>query len=126
VGVIAMAPNAPPQNSDLTVLTSRMPWICPDTAPACASDALCDSCYGRTLTYARAQARVIGATWAERVARDRTHRGRDWPAGEPKAREIARRLVRALATDPRLVDELGAACEAGASAWWAQRPERYR
>jgi hypothetical protein len=102
------------------------PWICPDLSPACAATALCEGCYSRTLTYARRQAATLGSTWAERIARDPAYRPRVWPTGEPKTLAIARRLVAALATDPRLVDELARACDAGAEAWWAHRPERYR
>jgi hypothetical protein len=31
-----------------------------------------------------------------------------------------------LAADPRLVDDLAAACSQGAAAWWQRRPDRYR
>lgn len=53
----------------------------------------------------RRQASALGQVWAERVCRGDL-RQRDWPAGEPKTLAIARRLVSALATDPRLLDEL--------------------
>jgi hypothetical protein len=101
-------------------------WICPDAAPRCEPAALCERCFGRELVSKRGQAAALGQCWAERVCRDE-HRQRDaWPAGEPKAIAIARRLVSALGSDPRLLGELALACDAGAAAWWARRPERYR
>lgn len=92
----------------------------------CPAEALCEACYGRELTSKRGQARVLGQTWAERVCRGDLRQRAAWPAGEPKALAIARRLVSALASDPRLLGELALACDAGAAAWWQRRPEGYR
>lgn len=92
----------------------------------CKDDQLCEPCFGRELTAKRGQARTLGQCWAERVARRaKQHRDDSWPEGA-RALEIARRQVAPLARDPRLVDELALACLAGAAAWWAKRPERYR
>ena len=100
--------------------------ICPDGVASCTDVALCRGCYGRTLVVARRQARVIGAWWAERTARRRELRGEvAWP-DTPKAFAIARRLVATLVRDARMHDELAAAALAGAAAWWATRPARYR
>ncbi len=74
----------------------------------------------------RGQARVLGETWAERVCRGELREKEAWPEHEPKTMQIARRLVDALATDPRLLDQLAMACSAGAAAWWQRRPPRYR
>jgi hypothetical protein len=64
--------------------------------------------------------------WAEHVARHPEHRAHaSWPEDE-RAAAIARRKVATLAPDPRLAGELAAACMAGAAAWWAIRPARYR
>jgi len=92
----------------------------------CATDQLCDRCYGRELTAKRLQARVIGECWAERICRGELCAKPAWPERDAKAVRIARRLVAALAKDPRLLDELAAACCHGAAAWWQRRPQRYR
>jgi hypothetical protein len=79
---------------------------------------LCAGCHGRELTAKLPQARVVGATWAERTARDPAHRGyASWPDG-PKTIAIARRRVAQLATDPRLTAELARSCITGAAACW--------
>lgn len=101
-------------------------WICPSSEPACQPIALCVTCYGRELTAKRGQAAALGQCWAERVCRGEHRQREAWPTGEPKALTIARRLVSALATDPRLLEELARACDAGAAAWWARRPDGYR
>ena len=49
-----------------------------------------------------------------------------WPEHDGKTIRIARRLVGALAQDPRLCEELALACSRGAAAWWLRRPLRYR
>jgi hypothetical protein len=92
----------------------------------CAIDQLCDRCYGRELTAKRPQARVVGECWAERVCRGELRAIAVWPERDDKAMRIARRLVGALAKDPRLIDELATACSDGAAAWWQRRPARYR
>jgi hypothetical protein len=92
----------------------------------CNSDRLCARCYGRELTAKRPQARVVGECWAERICRGELRRIADWPEDGGKAFVIARRLVGALASDPRLLDELAVACSRGAAAWWQRRPPRYR
>lgn len=91
----------------------------------CTDDVLCDRCLGRELTAKRGQARVVGQCWAERICRGDLRVQPAWPDSD-KALRIARRLVGALARDPRLVDDLAAACLAGAAAWWQRRPARYR
>jgi hypothetical protein len=93
---------------------------------ACPPEQLCAACYGRGRHDHLPQARVIGECWAERVCRGELRQREAWPAGEPKTLVIARRLVGALASDPRLLEELALACDAGAAAWWARRPESYR
>jgi hypothetical protein len=92
----------------------------------CTEEDLCDRCYGRELAAKRPQARVIGACWAERVCRGELRSRPAWPEGDDKAIVIAQRLVRSLGKDPRLRDELAAACSSGAAAWWQGRPLRYR
>ncbi len=89
---------------------------------------LCPRCYGRELMAKRGQAAVIGQCWAERIGlRHEELRAQPvWPEHEERTLAIARRLVRQLTQDPRLIDELAAACNAGAAAWWLRRPERYR
>lgn len=101
-------------------------YVAPVALCTCLPDALCDRCFGRELMAKRGQADVIGQCWAERVARDPAHRGRaSWPTDD-RALAIARRKVANLAADPRLLEELAAACVAGAAAWWVRRPARYR
>jgi hypothetical protein len=92
----------------------------------CQSQQLCETCYGRELTAKRGQARVLGETWAERICRGALRQHETWPRGEAKTLAIACRLVASLAADRRLVAELAAVCDAGAAAWWARRPPRYR
>jgi hypothetical protein len=96
------------------------------TMDCCATDQLCERCYGRELTAKRPQARVVGECWAERICRGELRRIAAWPEHGGKAIGIARRLVSALAKDPRLVDELAVTCSRGAAAWWQRRPARYR
>ena len=96
------------------------------TMDCCASERLCDRCYGRELTAKRPQARVVGECWAERICRGELRAIAAWPEHGDKAIRIARRLVGALAKDPRLIDELAVACSHGAAAWWQRRPPRYR
>lgn len=91
----------------------------------CASEKLCDGCYGRELVAKRSQARVLGECWAERICRGELQ-ALDWPDHGDKTLEIARRLVGALARDPRLREALAVACTRGAAAWWQRRPLRYR
>lgn len=58
--------------------------------------------------------------------RNSERRGRAaWPANE-RALELARRKVETLAQDPRLREELAAACVECAVEWWRVRPGRYR
>jgi hypothetical protein len=72
------------------------------------------------------QARVIGACWAESVARRPEHRGHEvWPQDE-RALAIARSKVATLVTDARLVETLAEACVRGAAEWWKRRGPRYR
>lgn len=93
---------------------------------SCHDAALCDACVGKELVAKRGQARAVGQCWGERVARRvELRRYESWPEGAESLR-IARRLVGALARDPRLIDELAKACVAGAAAWWRGRPDRYR
>jgi hypothetical protein len=87
---------------------------------------LCDGCYGRELVAKRAQARVVGECWAERICRGELQYREAWPEHDDKTLQIARRLVGALTPDPRLCDELARACSRGAAAWWVRRPLRYR
>ena len=91
----------------------------------CPDEQLCELCYGRELLAKGRQAGVIGQCWAERICRGELRAQPAWPAGDKPLR-IARRLVGALAKDPRLVDDLAAACLGGATTWWQRRPERYR
>jgi len=92
----------------------------------CATDRLCDRCYGRELTAKRPQARVVGECWAERICRGDLRTIAAWPERDDKAIRIARRLVGAPAKAPGLLDELAIACSRGAAAWWQRRPPRYR
>lgn len=92
----------------------------------CRSVQLCEGCYGRELTSKRGQARVLGETWAERICRGELRQHECWPRGDPKTLTVAIRLVKQLTSDPRLAAELAAICDAGAAAWWARRPARYR
>jgi hypothetical protein len=96
------------------------------TSSCCTRVQLCDRCYGRELITKRPQARVVGECWAERVCRGARRAQQAWPEHDEKTITIARRLVSALAHDPRLRDELAAACARGAAAWWQRRPPRYR
>ena len=92
----------------------------------CTDEQLCERCYGRELLAKSRQARVIGQCWAERICRGELRAQPAWPEHSEKAIRIARRLVGTLVKDPRLLDELAAACSSGAAAWWQRRPERYR
>jgi hypothetical protein len=92
----------------------------------CADALLCDRCYGRELAAKRPQARVLGACWAERICRGALRARPAWPEDGDKAVQIARRLVRGLARDPRLIEALAQACSSGAAEWWQHRPPRYR
>lgn len=95
----------------------------------CPEDHLCGRCYARERFTKRGQADVIGQCWAERICRGALRAQPAWPehgASGAKAFAIARRLVRALSKDPRLLDELAQACNAGAASWWQRRPARYR
>jgi hypothetical protein len=87
---------------------------------------LCDDCLGRELLAKRGQADVLGQCWAERICRGELRARDAWPTLEEKTLQIARRQVRSLAKDPRLIDKLAVACSAGAAAWWQRRPPRYR
>jgi hypothetical protein len=91
----------------------------------CAEDNLCERCFGRELTSKRAQARVVGECWAERICRGDLRTRPSWP-DSARSLQIAHRLVGALASDPRLRDMLAVACVGGAAAWWQRRPVRYR
>lgn len=94
--------------------------------PCCEPAALCDACYGRELAVKSRQANVAGQCWAERVARRPEFRGREsWP-DDARALELATAKVVNLSPDPRLRADLARACLAGAAAWWARRPPRYR
>ena len=92
----------------------------------CTEEFLCASCYARELFVKRGQANVIGQCWAERICRGELRAREAWPAHEGKAAEMARDKVRYLTRDPRMLEELAAACTAGAAAWWQRRPARYR
>ena len=92
----------------------------------CVDDRLCERCYGHALLAKGRQAGVIGQCWAERICRGPLRAQPAWPEHGEKTLRIARRLVGALAKDPRLLDELAAACSRGAAAWWQRRPARYR
>lgn len=92
----------------------------------CAENQLCDRCFGRELTKKCSQARVIGECWAERICRGPLRAQPAWPGPDDKTLRIARRLVRTLGRDPRLLDQLAVACVIGAAAWWQRRPQRYR
>jgi hypothetical protein len=93
---------------------------------ACKPTQLCDVCFGREMLGLRGQAAALGQTWGERVCRGEYQSLDEWPERAPRTLKIARRLVAALAADPRVLDELAAACSAGAAAWWRNRPVRYR
>ncbi|TMQ03602.1 MAG: hypothetical protein E6J90_31345 [Deltaproteobacteria bacterium] len=92
----------------------------------CPDDQLCEHCYGRELVVKRRQARVIGQCWAERICRGELRAQAAWPEHGARTMRIARRLVGTLVKDPRLLDDLAAACSRGAAAWWERRPPRYR
>lgn len=92
----------------------------------CPDERLCEHCYGRERMVKRRQAGVIGQCWAERICRGELRAQPAWPEHSDRAFEIARRLVGPLARDPRLLDDLAAACLGGAAAWWQRRPARYR
>lgn len=92
----------------------------------CTDAALCEHCYGRELMVKRRQAGVIGQCWAERICRGELRAEPAWPEHGDRTIQIARRLVRSLARDPRLLDQLAAACSSGAAMWWQRRPARYR
>ena len=84
----------------------------------CEPTELCDRCFGRELRALQPQARVLGAMWAEEVARRPEHREREhWPM-TGKVQEIALRKVQYLSPDARLREELVQDCIAGAAAWW--------
>ena len=87
----------------------------------CDPTELCDRCFGRELRERAPQSRVLGAMWAEEVARRPEYRGREqWPM-TGKVQDIARRKVRQLSPDTRLREELAQDCIAGAVAWWKDR-----
>ena len=92
----------------------------------CPSAALCDACFERELGAKHGQAEVLGQVWAEAICRGELRKREAWPELEPKTVAIALRKVAPLTPDPRLRAELARACSAGAAAWWARRPERYR
>jgi hypothetical protein len=92
----------------------------------CDPTELCDRCFGRELVAHRSQARVLGAMWAEQVARLPEYRGREcWPM-TGKVQEIARRKVQALTKDARLHEELAQDCIAGAAAWWERHAAQHQ
>jgi hypothetical protein len=93
--------------------------------PCCSDNALCPPCFDRELADKRPQARVRGACWAESICRGELRARATWPEDELTL-TTARHMVAALARDPRLLDELVAACNHGAQAWWQGRPARYR
>jgi len=107
---------------------SRLPRYAADIVDEhhCTDDQLCERCYGQAVRAKDHQAGVIGQCWAERVCRGEFRAQAGWPENDPKTVAIARRLVRALARDPRLLDALARACTAGAAAWWRSRPAGYR
>ncbi len=94
--------------------------------PCCDPAALCDACYGRELRDKRGQADVLGQQWAERVGRRPEFRDRAAWSDDARALAMAAAKVAHLAPDPRLRVELAKAVLAGAAAWWARRPARYR
>jgi|ERR1051325_928648 hypothetical protein len=85
----------------------------------CTDDQLCEHCYGRELLAKCRQAEVIGQCWAERICRGELRAQPSWPEHDERTLLVARRLVGAVAKDPRLLRELAAACSRGASAWVA-------
>ena len=80
----------------------------------------------RELTSKHGQARVLGETWAERICGGELRQRESWPRGERKTLTIAIGLVAQRTSDPGLAAKLAAIGDAGAAAWWAQRPARYR
>jgi hypothetical protein len=98
--------------------------VCPDDDLSCKPGWLCEGCRRCAEVVLTRQARVLGAVWAERIARVRGWEP-EWPSGE-RAWKRARELVTPMAGDARLEKPLAAACMDGAAAWWAKRPERYR
>ena len=92
----------------------------------CREDWLCELCFRQELLAKLRQARVIGRAWAEGICTGELRAQPIWPEQSAKTLTIARRLVGLLAKDPRLLDELAAACSAGAAEWWDRRPDQYR
>lgn len=80
---------------------------------------MCERCREDRFAQLGGVAACRGEYWAERVARV-VPTGKPWPPHEGKAADIARRLVRDLADDPKLLELL-----AGELARWAARRWSY-
>jgi len=81
---------------------------------------LCDRCRDALFSQLRGTAACRGEAWADRVAAY-VAPARVWPPHEGRTADIARRLVRDLARDRRLLEML-----AGELAAWAARRWRDR
>jgi hypothetical protein len=102
------------------------PWICLAGLPECSPQTLCRFCYSYELKIKSGQAGVLGQQWCEAACRQDARCREAWPAGSERSLAIARGKVTQLAQDPRLLEELARACDAGAAAWWERRPARFR
>lgn len=92
----------------------------------CAAEQLCERCFGRELAAKSGQAAALGQVWAESICRGELRAIETWPELAPRTLAMARRKVRQLGQDPRLLEQLALACSRGAATWWAGRPARYR
>jgi len=83
--------------------------------------------HDRDLLAKRDQAVEIAQGWAERICRGDLRTREAWPEHDEKALAIARQQVAPIAgNDPRLLEDLARACNAGVAAWWVRRPMQRR
>jgi hypothetical protein len=84
---------------------------------SCPRDALCELCCDGLFAQLRGTAACRGERWADRVALA-VPRDRAWPDHQGRAAEIARKLIRDLARDPRMIEMLAAELARWAARRW--------
>jgi hypothetical protein len=85
----------------------------------CPSDRLCALCLDGRWAQLRGVAACRGEAWADELAGVRGA-PRDWPVDSEKMRALARRRVKDLARDPRLLEMLTDELVRYAAKRWAQ------
>jgi len=79
---------------------------------------LCDHCVVDTFAQLRGTAACRGEVWAMTLA-SRRPRSTPWPTGSEKVLAIARRKVRDLTKDDRLLECLAVELARWAARWWS-------